>query len=276
MSTDGSQKQLLSANSLNKSTKITQDEQTAYFVKSDALGPKINSILYSMSLSTGEVRKIVQDSSEIGAPGISPDGSQILYSSIIFTPDLPSLYLLNTLTLQKRKIKEWTNNLYCSYPQFVPNSNQILFFEKVDSTSNNAYLRVMDLADTSNNQILDTVNSYYEFAYPTIDSKGDIFYAKNGITVLAITTNQKIIIPSTFRSDYDFISWSYDGAKLISTDNSNYQILVFNLNDGSTTQIKLGSKPVQADSYYPLKYPNLNSNNSKIFFTISFTETVWI
>ncbi len=274
MDSDGSQRELLSNKIPNRTTKITQDEQTAYFVEKNALGPKIYSILYSMSLSTGEVRQIVEDSSEIGIPGISLDGSQLLYSSVIFAPSSPSLYLLNTVTLEKRKIKEWENNLYCSYPQFVPNSNQILFFEKIDSISNNAYLRVMDLADTANNQILDTVNIYYEYSSPTLNSNSEIFYAKNGITVLDVATNQKTAIPSMFRSDYDFSSWSYDGTKLIVTNNESYitQIVIYTPSDGTVLSIKPGVGTITS----AYTYPYLNSTNAKIFFTVSFTETILI
>ncbi len=274
MNPDGSQRQLLSAKSINKSTRVTQDEQTAYFFEDETSGLKVNSTLYSMSLSTGEVKQIVQESSHIVRLGISMDGSQLMYSTYLPAPDTSVLYLLNTLTLEKKRIKEWTNTLYCDFPQFIPNSSQILFFEKIDSISNNAYLRVMDLADTSNNQILDTANIYYERTYPALNSKSEIFYAKNGITVLDVATNQKTAIPSMFRSDYDFSSWSYEGTKLIVTNNDSYptQMVIYAPSDGSVVNIKPSVGTINA----AYTYPYLNFNNTKIFFIVSFTETIWI
>ncbi len=273
MNSDGGQRLFLSAKSLNKSTKVTQDEQTAYFYKDDYLGfNNINATLYAMSLSTGEVKQLLQDSISIAQIGISPDGVQLLYNTV--ANDTSLLVLLNTTTFQRRIIKIWVNELYCSFPQFVPNSDQIIFFDRIDSNSSNSYLRIMDLADTANNQILDTVNSYYERTYPALNTKGEIFYAKNGITVLDIATNQKIVLPSMFRSDFDFSSWSYDGTKLIVTNNESYpsQMVIYTPSERKVVNIKPSVGPI--NSAYT--YPYLNSNNTKTFFTISFTETVLI
>lgn len=266
MNSDGTQRSLLSTKRINKSAEITQDEQTLYFVESEVSGLKVNTILYSLSISTGGIKLILQDSSWIvsGGIGISLDGLQLLYCSYLPRPNTSALYLVNALTLEKRKIKEWTNNLYCLFPQFVPNSNQILFFDKIDSNRNDAYIRVMDLVDTSPNKILDTVSIYYEYFSPVVNSKGDIFYGKNGMTVLNVITNQKTSVSSAFFSEYGFASWSYDETRFIFTDNLHNQFKIYNLSDGSAINTIQGGE-----------YPHLNFNNTKIFYTASFTETTY-
>jgi Tol biopolymer transport system component len=274
MNSDGSERQLLSTKSINRNCKVTQDEKTIYFVETKTVGLKVNSILYTMLVHTGELKEILNDSSEIHQMTISLDGSQLLYVSFSRSPFTCSLYLLNSVTLEKKKVKEWANDLYCSFPQFLQNGNSILFFEKIYSNRNDAFLRIMDLTDSSKTNILDTVSSsYYEYAYPKLNSNDEIFYTKNGITVLNVNSNQKKSIPTLFLIDYDFINWSYDGTKVTSTENINTQLIIYSLNDASLTKLKPDEGDINSDPY---RYPFLNYNNSKIFFTIRFRYTVYI
>ena len=272
MNPDGSQRRLLSTKNIPNSSKITQDEQTVYFVEVQTVDPKINLVLYTMSILTGEIKQVLQDSNGIGEFGISPDGARILYSSVSPRSDTTTLYLLGTGIPGKRIVKEWTNGLNCFYPQFVPNANRILFFEWAYGNNSEAYLRVMNLTDTSDNKILDTANCYYEYARPTINLNDDIFYSKNGITVLNVNTNQRWRISALFDINFDYINWSYDGTKIIFTENNSTQIVVYAMNDGSLTKIRPGEGDVNS---MPYKFPFLNSNNSKIFFTIHFVETIY-
>jgi hypothetical protein len=275
MNSDGTQRQLLS-NQIGSGFTITQDEHTAYFVTSSVSGLKANSVLYSFSLSTGQEKQILQDSSGIEQLGLSMDGSELMYNSISLAPKNSTLYLLNTATLEKRMIKEGVN-LYCSFPQFIPNSNQVLLFDKIDSNQNDTYLRIIDLADTSQNRILDTVTIQGD-VYFALSSKGDIFYEKNGITVLNIYSTHKKTIPFLFYPSTiaDNINWSYDETELIFTNNLNNQIVRYNLSSDISTSIR----PTQAGqggiTIYPFNYPFLNYNNSKIFYTVRSIKTTFI
>jgi hypothetical protein len=280
---DGSQRRLLSQGNIflspiySKSLIVTQDEQTAFFLKFPSGFPD-NFILYSLSISTGEVKQIVQDSGWIGmeSVGASSDGSQIIYNVIRPEPKPSTLYLINTSTLEKRKVKEGIN-LYCFYPQFVPNSSHALFFERIDTITTNSYLRLVDLNDTSKTSILDTVSTY-DSVYPAINPTGEIFYYKNGITVLNINSFERKTISYTLylNSIYDYINWSYDETRLIFTDNLNNRIEVYNLLNDSLASVKPNQAGQQGTAYYPFNFPYLNYTNSKIFYTVRFTETTYI
>jgi len=280
---DGSQRRLLSQGYISlspiysKYLIVTQDEQTAIFLKFPSGYPD-NFILYSLSISTGEVKQIAQDSGSIGMEniGVSSDGSQIMCNVIRPEPKASTLYLINTSTLEKTKVKEGIN-LYCSSPLFVPSSSQALFFERIDTTTTNSYLRLVDLNDTSQTTILDTVSTY-DSVFPAINPKGEIFYYKNGITVLNVNSFGRKTIPYTLylNSIYDYINWSYDETRLIFTDNLYNRIEVYNLVNNSLASVRPNQAYQQGPANNPINFPYLNYNNSKIFYTVRFTETIYI
>jgi hypothetical protein len=275
VNSDGSQKRLLS-NQLGNDFAISNNEETVYFVVTKVTGLLLNSVLYSVSLSMGGVNQILQDSSEIGGLAISSDGSQMMFNTISAAPKSSILYLLNTTTLEKRKIKEGVNQEYY-YPQFIPNSTQILFFDKTDSNQSNSYLRIVDLADTSINRVLDTVTLYGNTNL-TLNSKGDIFYNKNGITVLNIYNGQKRIIPFLFypATIVDNINWSSDESTLIFTDNLYNRIIMYNLVNLVSVVIKPTQSSQAGMTIGPLSSPFLNYNNSKIFYVIQSSVITFI
>lgn len=272
MKSDGSERRRLSTIGITGGVTITQDEQIAYFIKADVSGLKVNSVLYSMSLSTGEVRQVLQDSSGIQSIAVSMDGLHIVFSTshtVSQTQRTSSLQVLNTATLARREIILGFQYYYL-YPQFIPNTNEVLFIEKIESTRSIAYLRTMDLTDSSKSQHLDTVDGYRIYTSPSLNNNGEIFYLKDGITVLNVTTKQKILFPTSYRTDYDYSSWSFNGMKFVTSND--YWLTVYTPKDGTVFSVK----PDIASYPRPYTYPYLNYSNSKIIFTISSVETVFI
>ncbi|KAB2921028.1 MAG: hypothetical protein F9K22_14600 [Bacteroidetes bacterium] len=206
MKSDGSERRRLSTNVITDGVTITQDEQIAYFTKVEVDGLKVNSVLYSMSLSSGEVRQVLQDSSGIRGIAVSMDGLHIVFSTSHSasqtTMHSSSLHVLNTMTFASREIRMGFHSDYL-YPQFIPNTNEVLFIEVIDSNRSIAYLRTMDVTDSSKSQLLDTVDGYRIYTSPSLNNNGDIFYLKDGITVLNVTAKQKIVFPYVYRTDYD-------------------------------------------------------------------------
>jgi Tol biopolymer transport system component len=96
--------------------------------------------LYLYDLSTGEVRKLTDNSAQDFAPAFSPDGDKLVFVSNMDDPNKWEIYVIN---LSNGRIGRLTdNNYWDGFPKFTENGQSIVFSSKRGKSEDIYVMRV--------------------------------------------------------------------------------------------------------------------------------------
>lgn len=279
---DGSNRRKLSNKSIISVTNwyipylvIASDERYAFYsITQWNAGAKSFSTIYSLALSNGEETIVLQDSSWINELSVSQNGDSIIFQASKTITESTALYLFDLNTKLKIQLQQHPDYQYF-FPQFVPNERKIVFFEHRNGLMENVLITLFDLDDSSNTLILDSAIIQNRI-YSSLNSSGSIFYNYNGLKILNVKTNQRILVPFLISSNskYDYVNWSYDKSSIIFSNNNLSEIVIYNLGNSVNAIIKpLLEGPVE-ETRGPIRFPYLRYNNVDIYFSIQYSETV--